>query len=129
MPVVVRDVDETNFDAEVIKNSGLVIILFHAKWCTASRRLIPLINKLAQALSGKAKVVTMDADVSGGFGSRVYGLRSVPTILYFHKGQIVERIKADYRYQGERKIERVPNYLGGIAKYREFAETHLAVQN
>jgi thioredoxin len=81
---------QTSF-ADLITNSELpVLVDFWADWCQPCRMLAPSVQRLAQELSGKLKVVKVDVDKNPQAG-QAYGIQGIPTLILFHKGNVVWR--------------------------------------
>jgi thioredoxin len=84
-------VDDRTFDNEALKFPGPVLALFWAPWCGHCRRLLPLIDELALEYRGLVKFMKIDMDMSPGLASQ-YQVMSVPTMLLFRNGQLVNRL-------------------------------------
>ena len=82
---------EANFDAEVLQSKLPVLVDFWAEWCGPCRMLAPIIDELAIEFSGKAKVGKVNVDQNQMISER-YGIRSIPTLILFKNGTIVEQI-------------------------------------
>ncbi len=82
----VKEIDDTNFDAEVLKHSGLVMIDFHATWCGPCKILTPIVEKIADDFEGKLKVGSVDIDVAPKVAQK-YRIASVPTVMVFENGE------------------------------------------
>lgn len=78
--------NELNWDTEVLQSDVPVLVDFTATWCGPCKVLSPIIDKLATELEGKVKVGKLDIDESPGVSSR-YGIRGVPTVMVFVKGE------------------------------------------
>lgn len=86
------DFTDSNFDAEVINDSGAVLVDFWAPWCPPCRQLTPLIEQLAEENSGAIKVGKLNIDDSPGV-ARNYKIDSIPTLLFFKDGQVVNKLQ------------------------------------
>jgi len=84
-------VDDSNFNSEVINSNIPVLVDFWAVWCGPCRTIAPTIHKLAEELNGKAKICKMDVDSSPNTAAE-YGVRSIPTLIFFKEGKEVNRI-------------------------------------
>jgi len=87
-PITVND---ANFQDEVIQSDKPVIVDFWAIWCGPCKMIAPTIEELATDYDGKLKVAKMDVD-SNPQTAMKYGIRSIPTLLIFKGGQVVEQI-------------------------------------
>ncbi len=83
--------DEANFGAAVLQSKEPVLVAFLAPWSPACRVVDSVLQELARALEGKAKVVKVNADNSLNL-SLWYDIQSIPTLLYFVEGAPCLRI-------------------------------------
>ena len=86
-----REVTDSTFDREVINYPGVVLIDCWAPWCGPCRMVAPILDELASKYRGRAKIVKLNTDENPGISSR-YGIRSIPTMLIFRKGDQIDRI-------------------------------------
>lgn len=82
--------DDT-FDSEVLKSDIPVIIDFWATWCAPCRMIAPIIEQFASEYEGKVKVCKLDVDNNQQVAMN-YGIRSIPTVLIFKNGEVVDTI-------------------------------------
>ena|SRR3990172_7974322 len=82
---------DENFEDEVIKSDKPVLIDFWATWCGPCRMIAPIVEELATEYEGKAKIGKLDVD-SNQQTSIKYGVRSIPTLLIFKDGEVIETI-------------------------------------
>jgi thioredoxin 1 len=78
--------DDQNFEQEVLKATGPVLVDFTATWCGPCKILAPIVEQLADEFAGKLKVGKVDVDQAPGVAAK-YGIRSVPTVMVFEGGQ------------------------------------------
>lgn len=81
---IIVHVNESNFEAEVLKSEVPVLVDFGAVWCGPCQRQIPVLEKFAA--SSTVKVCKVDIDDSPNLASK-FGIRSVPSLLLFQNGQ------------------------------------------
>ena len=85
------DVNDQNFQNEVVKSDIPVLVDFWAAWCNPCKMIAPLVDKIAKDYDGKLKVVKVDVDSSPGIASTL-GIRSIPTLMIFKGGDVVEQV-------------------------------------
>jgi len=84
-------VDDSNFQAEVLNSDKPVLVDFWAVWCAPCKMIAPVVDELAKDYAGKLKVTKMDVD-SNPRTAMQYNIRSIPTLLVFKGGKIVDQI-------------------------------------
>jgi thioredoxin len=85
------DVNDTNFEAEVLKSEVPVLVDFWAEWCAPCKALSPTIEAVAKDYLGKAKVVKLNVDQNIATSSR-YNIKGIPTLLLFKGGTVREQV-------------------------------------
>ena len=87
----VLNVTDKNFDQEVLKSDLPVLVDFWAEWCGPCRMVSPIVDEIAEELQGKLKVVKVNVDEAQDLAGN-YQVMSIPTLLIFKDGEIVEQI-------------------------------------
>ena len=83
------EISDSNFNEIVSKNS-VVLVDFWAEWCGPCRMIAPMIEELANEYNGKAVIGKLDVD-NNQESSIKFGVRSIPTLLVFKNGELVDR--------------------------------------
>jgi thioredoxin 1 len=91
----VVELTNENFDQEVVSHSGTVLVDFWAPWCGPCRMVGPVVEQIAEEYDGRAKVAKLNTDEAGDIASR-YGIRSIPTLLFFKNGEVVQQLVGAY---------------------------------
>ncbi len=89
------DFDDTNFETEVLQAEQPVLVDFGATWCPPCQQLSPIVDELADEYNGKAKVGKVDIDKAQDTAGK-YGIMSVPTVLLFKGGEVVDQLVGLY---------------------------------
>lgn len=79
------------FDGEVIKSEVPVLVDFWASWCGPCRMVSPIIDEIAEEYEGQIKVGKVNVDEEGELASE-FAIVSIPTILIFKNGKIIEKV-------------------------------------
>ncbi len=82
---------DDNFEEEAMKANGLVLVDFWAPWCGPCQMMAPIVDELATELEGKIKVGKLNVDENQATAGK-YGIMSIPTMLLFKDGVVVEQI-------------------------------------
>jgi thioredoxin 1 len=85
------ELTDSSFETEVLKSTIPVLIDFWAIWCGPCRMVSPVVEEIAGEYAGKLKVGKVDVD-SNPATAMQYGIRSIPTLLLFKDGQVIEQI-------------------------------------
>lgn len=85
------ELNDVNFDSEVKRSTQPVLVDFYADWCGPCRKQLPIVEELANDYAGKARIAKANVD-NVSTKAREFGVSSIPALLVFKDGQIVERM-------------------------------------
>jgi thioredoxin 1 len=86
----VNKVSDANFEVEVLKANGPVVVDFWAEWCGPCRMIAPALEEIAGAMGEKVKIVKLNVDENPATASK-YGIMSIPTLMIFKNGELSSR--------------------------------------
>ena len=87
----ITDLSDTTFAEEIEQYPGIAVVDFWASWCGPCQAVAPILEELAVKHAGKVKVAKLDVDAHPLTPDR-YGIRSIPTLLFFREGRVVDTV-------------------------------------
>lgn len=85
------DVNESNFDKEVLQNENVVLVDFWAPWCGPCRMMGPILEEMAKEFEGKIAVCKVNVDENPNISGK-YEILSIPALKFFKNGEVVDEM-------------------------------------
>jgi thioredoxin len=85
------NLDESNFDREVIQSDKPVIVDFWAEWCGPCKMIAPLLDEIAREKNGTVKIGKVNVDENQSLSFK-YNIRAIPALLFFRNGQLRDQV-------------------------------------
>ena len=85
-----KSLNDENFEFEISKATGAVLVDFWAEWCGPCKQMNPVLEQLAKDLDGQVTIAKVNVDESPAL-SQKFGVQSIPTFLVIKNGEVVER--------------------------------------
>src|SRR3954466_1243801 len=82
---------QENFTQEVLQSPMPVLVDFWAEWCGPCKMIAPILDELADEYEGRVRIGKVNIDEQQGIAAE-YGIRAIPTLLLFDKGQVADQI-------------------------------------
>jgi thioredoxin 1 len=99
------EINETNFEKEVLSSDKPVLVDFWAPWCGPCKMLSPVIEEIASEYNGKAKVFKVNTDENMSLSTK-FQITSIPCLILFKNGEVLNKI-VGFRSKGD--IEKLIN--------------------
>lgn len=87
----VKDITDSEFEAEVLKSDSPVLVDFWAPWCGPCKSIAPVLEEVSKTYQGKLKIVKINVDDNPKSPS-AYEVRGIPNLIFFKGGKLVDRV-------------------------------------
>ena len=84
------EITDSNFEETVLNSGKPALVDFWAEWCGPCRMITPIVKELSQEYDGRVVIGKVDVDNNPGI-SATYGIRNIPTLLFFKNGVVVDK--------------------------------------
>jgi len=102
-------VGKLDFENEVMKSDGLVVVDFFATWCGPCKMIAPILEQLSEEFGDTVKIVKIDVDEDREIAN-LYSIKSMPTLIFLKYGEIVDKIVGQAPSKSELK-SRIASFI------------------
>lgn len=85
---LIKHISDSSFEADVLKDSGAVLVDYWAEWCGPCKMIAPILDDVATAYEGKLTIAKMNVDENREIPAK-FGIRGIPTLMLFKNGELV----------------------------------------
>lgn len=85
------ELNESNFDKEVMHSDQPVVVDFWAEWCGPCKMIAPLLDEIAKEKAGAVKIAKVNVDNNQSLSFK-YNIRAIPSLLFFKNGQVQDQV-------------------------------------
>lgn len=101
------EINQDNFKTDIVESTQPSLVDFYAEWCGPCKAISPVISTLKEEYAGKVNIVKIDIDANPEL-AHLYNIRSVPTLMFFKDGNVVNTIKGTIPKQ---KLQEIINSI------------------
>ncbi|MBF5005951.1 thioredoxin TrxA [Diaphorobacter caeni] len=84
---LIKHISDSSFEADVLKDSGAVLVDYWAEWCGPCKMIAPILDDVATAYQGKLTIAKMNVDENREIPAK-FGIRGIPTLMLFKNGEL-----------------------------------------
>ena len=88
---LIKHVSDASFEGDVLKSGVPVLVDYWAEWCGPCKMIAPILDEVAAEYDGRVRIGKVNIDEYQGLAAQ-YGVRSIPTLLLFKQGQVVDQL-------------------------------------